>query len=153
MKKLVKVTALILLVACACTLFCGCAPTVGEKGKVSFIVLVDGVSANFETEFDTTNTDMVTLEDLMKYLQENNENFFYSESGGMVYSVLGVTADSASREFWAIYTDCEIDGVPYFDNTWGTTTVRGKTLGSATKGIQELPLQKGATYVLEKSNW
>ena len=148
-----KIVAVLLLVLCVTVLFCGCVPTVGEQGKVSFIVVVDGVSANFETDFDTTDTNLVTLSDLMRYLAENNENFNYSESGGMVYSVLGITADSASREFWAIYTDCEINGVPYFDNTWGTTTVRGKTLGSATKGILELPLQKDATYVLEKSNW
>ena len=154
MKKLVKVFAVLLVFLCVFGVLSACTPQpVGEKGEVYFCVLVDGVSVTFETTFDTSNTDMVTLSDLMEYLQENNGNFTYTESGGMVVSILGITADSLLREFWAIYTDCEVGGIPYFDNSWGTVTVNNKTLGSASKGIKELPLQKGATYVFEKSNW
>ncbi len=151
MKKLAKIITLLCIVMFfACVV--GCIPsTKGEKGEINFWVAVGDVSARYTV--DTTGTDMETLEDLMTYLAEQNDNFYYTQTGGMVDSIIGITADSVKQEFWAIYTDCVVDGIPYFDNAWGTTTIAGKTLGSATKGIVELPLQDGATYLFQKSTW
>ncbi|MBQ2715069.1 MAG: hypothetical protein IJF76_05525 [Clostridia bacterium] len=147
MKKFSKVLVLVLVVLLALTFVFGCG---GEQGYVKLVVMTDMESKTYLV--NTEGTDMAHLGDLLEYLQET-EGLLYTESGGFISSVNGYAPDSTKNEFWGIYTDLKIGDIPYFDNSWGTVEVENKVLGSATKGIAELPLSNGATYVLAISTY
>lgn len=147
MKKGLKLVAVLLVLACVITCFSACT---GEKGEVTLVVMIGEESASYVV--DTTGRDMKYLVDLLNYLKDNEE-FTYVEAGGMVSSVNGYEAKSENHEFWAIYTDCVVGDIPYFDRTWGKVEYSGVTYGSALKGIVELPLTGGATYLFAISTW
>lgn len=126
--------------------------TVSGSAKEGYLHVVDASGTVKSYSVNTEETELSTLKDLLDYFADKEE-FSYTESGGMVISVNGITADSAKHEFWAIYTDVKIGNIPYYDNSWGTAKVNDVEYGSATKGIAELPISVGATYVLKVSTW
>ncbi len=149
MKKFTKVLV-VLLIAVIC--FCAFSACKGEEGNVKlFVIGADGTVKSYFV--DTTGKELVCLEDFMKYLAESEEEFTYTSASGMVLTINGIEPDFSKNEFWAIFTDVTIDGVPYFNNDWGTVTVEDATYGSAAKGVTELPLNAGATYVFKISSW
>ena len=145
MKKLVKILVVIMILTLSLGLF-ACR---GEEGRVTLVV--KGTQIKTYT-VDTTGKELSTLQDLMDYLEENEE-FLYTVESGMVSEINGRVANGANREFWGIYTDLKIGEIPYFDNSWGTASIDGKTYGSALKGINELPLSGGFTYLFEIATW
>lgn len=148
MKKVLKVFVILMIAVMALCAFSACS---GEDGKVNlYVVSADGTSKLYTV--DTTGKDIETLKDFLDYIVENEE-FTYTEVGGMVISINGIEPDSTKQEFWGLYTDLKIGDLPYFDNAWGTATVNNVEYGSATKGITELPLSGGATYIFKVSTW
>ncbi len=149
MKKVLKtliVCALILSVL-ACCFACK-----GEEGNVKLhVVSADGAVKSYSV--DTTDKDLTTLEDFMKYLKEKGEEFDYTASSGFVGSINGITPDLTKNEFWAIYTDVQIGEIKYYDQSFGTCEIDGVSYASALKGINELPLSAGATYIFKISTW
>lgn len=144
MKKLTKIIVVIMI-----AVFALCAFACGEEGKVTLVVIGE---ENKVYQIDTTGKELSTLKDLMDYLVENEE-FSYEEMSGFVNSVNG--KNPSSTEFWGIYTDLELNDIPYYDSSWGTADYDGKSYGSASKGITELPLSGGATYIfmLTQMSW
>lgn len=138
MKKLTKIVVVIMIAVFAFCL-CGCT----KEGKVTLAVVGDETKVY---TIDTTGKNLSTLKDLMDYLSENDE-FSYEEKGGFLNSVNGRLP--SETEFWGIYTDLVIDQIEYYNDDWGTATYEGIMYGSATKGIVELPLSGGATYLLK----
>lgn len=81
-----------------------------------------------------------TLSEAMDGAQENEQITFTVENG-MVTSINGVK--NTSNTYWMIYTDDE-----EFSNTaWGEITYQEKTYASATKGVSELIVKDGKTYI------
>ena len=149
MKRFSKflVTVLVLVVAVFC--FLGCA---GSEGEFT-VVVIRGHDREAYT-LDSTGSDMTYLIDALDALQNDEEtDFSYAVNGTFLTTVNGYTAVSSAHEFWAIYTDCEIEGLKYYDIAWGTADYEGIMYGSATKGITELPLNGGTTYIIKLSTW
>lgn len=145
MKKLVKILVVIMILTLSLGLF-ACR---GEEGRVTLVV--KGSETKTYT-VDTTGKELSTLQDLMDYLEENEE-FSYSVEEGMVNEINGKIPDGEVHEFWGIYTDLKIGEIPYYDDSWGTADYEGKIYGSALKGINELPLSGGFTYLFEIATW
>ncbi len=138
MKKLTKIVVVIMIAVFTLCLFA----CTGEEGNVTLVV------AGNETKtynVDTTGKELSTLKDLMDYLVENDQ-FSYEETGGFV-TVVNDKIPNAN-EFWGIYTDLVIGEIEYFDMEWGTE-VDGKMYGSASQGIEDLPLSSGTTYIFK----
>ena len=83
-----------------------------------------------------------TLLDYMNALQEK-ELLTFSAPGGFVVTMNDRTPDATKGEYWFIYTDDE----DYSNEAWGTYEIEGKTYKSATKGISELPIKEGKSYI------
>lgn len=138
MKRLTKIIVVIMIAVFALS-----ALACGEDGKVTLVVVGDETSVY---TVDTTGKELSTLKDLMDYLVENEE-FTYEETGGFLTTANGKAP--SETEFWGIYTDLVINEIEYYNDDWGTATYEGIMYGSATKGIVELPLSGGATYLLK----
>ena len=81
-----------------------------------------------------------TLKDAMENAQENEQITFTVENG-MVTSINGIK--QTSDTYWMLYTDDE-----EFSNTaWGIITYNEKEYASASKGITELIVKDGKTYI------
>ena len=153
MKKFLKITLVIISIMLVLVAFCGCK---GTKGEVKVIVFGNDGYEFDSYLIDTTGKDIVHLVDALEYLKNDSEiSFTYDGTGGYINSVNGYVpvSGATSGEFWAIYTDCSIEGLDYFDISWGTCDFNNNTFGSASKGISELPLTKGATYIIKLSTW
>ena len=148
MKRFNRVLVMVLALVIALCAFSACS---GEEGKVDLHV-VDASGEVVSYSVDTTGKELATLQDFLDYIADKEE-FAYTESGGMVLSVNGITADFSKNEFWAIYTDVKVGDIPYYDSSWGTATVNEVEYASASKGIAELPLSAGATYVFKISTY
>ena len=146
MKKISKILLITTVVLCLLTCFIGCT---GEKGTVRLVVIVNDKTDVYEV--DTKNTDMNNLLDLMEYVADNNSEFSYDASAGFVSCLNGYTP--SGNEFVAIYTDLVLNGIPYYDHSWGTVEYGEKIYGSASKGISELCLNGGTTYILTISTF
>lgn len=149
MKKLFKILVVILVLLAMISTFCACA---GKEGEFKIVV----IRANSTSEYvlDNTGEGMTYLVDAFDSLQSDTESgFSYALVGGFLNTVNGYTADASNNEFWAIYTDCEIDGLKYYDNSWGTAEYDGVIYGSGLKGVSELPLNGGSTYIIKLSTW
>lgn len=149
MKKLFKSLIVIMLILSISVCFFACK---GEEGNVKLhIVSADGAIKSYS--IDTTGKDMIYLKDFMDYLKDSQEEFEYTENGGFVETINGIVPDSTKNEFWGLYTDLEIGEIKYYDISWGTAELNGVTYGSASKGIVELPLNAGSTYIFKVSTW
>lgn len=151
MKKFSKFFALILVLVVVIFAFSAC---LGNEGEFSIVVIRDGVVEEYV--LDSTGSDMTYLVDAFKALEEDeNSGFSYMLNGTFLTTINGYTATTGatSGEFWAIYTDCEIDGIKYYDTAWGTADYEGVTCGSALKGVTELPLNGGSTYIVKLSTY
>ena len=149
MKKLLKLLVVVMVVVVAFSIFTACK---GEAGE--FKVVVIRGSSEKEYVLDNTGNDMTYLVDALEYLSNDSDaQFSYAMSGTFLSSVDGYVANSNNNEFWAIYTDLELDGIEYFDNSWGTADYDNDSFGSATKGVTELPLNDGCTYIIKLSTW
>ena len=145
MKKFCKALAIILVFLTLAFAFTACS---GADGEVKIIV-INGDQAQ-EYVIDTTGSEMGDLLDAFEYLKEDTGcDFTYELSGTFLTSVNGYSANSSSNEFWAIYTDLEIGGIKYYDISWGTVTYNGVEYASASKGVGELPLNGGSTYIIK----
>ena len=82
------------------------------------------------------------LVDYLNALQEK-DYLTYNAPGGFIDTINDLKPDASKGEYWFIYTDDE----EHANADWGTFDLDGKTLGSATLGITDLPLKEGATYV------
>lgn len=145
---IVAVLLVILIAVAMCTSFVACAPT-----KVNLVFLA-GNDAKEEIVKVSTNgyedgaTLMSALENeknakkVKADLDKTNPNYV------MLNSIYGFEVD-ASYQFIAIYTDI----AAFSDESFGTIEVAGKKYFSATKGVAELPLTAGATYVFVLTNW
>ena len=153
MKKFLKFTLVIISIMLVLVAFCGCE---GTKGEVKIVVFAPNGEDFDSFVVDTTGTDMNYLVDALDKIDGNDTiEFSYQAPGGYINSVNGYVpvSGATSGEFWAIYTDCSIDGLDYFDISWDTCDFNNNTFGSASKGISELPLTKGATYIIKLSTW
>ena len=149
MKGLNKFLVIILVLAVAVFCFVGCA---GSEGEFT-VVIIRGHDSIAYT-LDNTGGEMVYLIDALEALENDSESgFSYALQGTFLTTVNGYTAVSSSNEFWAIYTDCEIEGLKYYDITWGTADYEGIMYGSATKGVSELPTNGGSTYIIKLSTY
>lgn len=84
-----------------------------------------------------------TLKDYLDVLVEK-ELISYEAVGGMVITINGKTADYAKdKTSWMIYSNDSENT----DEAWGTYENEGVTYASTTKGIEELPIKDGCTYV------
>lgn len=146
MKNFVKILAVLLVFCTVFACFAGCT---GEKGEVKLVVILNDDIDVYEV--DTKNLDMTYLVDLMNYVADNNAEFTFEASAGFMTSLNGYVP--SGNEFVAIYTDLELNGIPYYDVSWGTVDYGGKAYGSASKGITELPLNGGVTYILTVSTF
>lgn len=149
MKKSIKVLAVVLTLVALVLSFSACT---GEKGEFRIVVIRDGKVDEYV--LDSTGSDMNFLIDAFVTLQSDTESeFSYALSGTFLSMVNGYTAVSSNNEFWAIYTDCEIDGLKYYDLSWGEVDYDGASYASALKGITELPLNGGTTYIVKLSTY
>ena len=149
MKKLLKVLLVVLTIVLA---FSICTACTGESGEFK-VVIIQG-SVEKEYVLDNTGGDMTYLLDALSYLQnDENSGFTYTMNGTYLASVNGYTPNSANNEFWAIYTDLELDGIKYYDLSWGTAEYEGVEYGSASVGVTQLQLNKNTTYVIKLSTW
>lgn len=77
-----------------------------------------------------------------------------SEDKEFIVSIDGFAPDAGKNEFWAIYTTLgEYNGVSYSTTEWGSFELEGKELGSASFGINGMPLIEGEVYVLAISSY
>lgn len=130
MKKLSKILALILALAC---LF---AFTACGKNQVT----IDGDSVIITADSKEYDLEGKMLIDYMEALKEDGKLVF-EMSGTMVVSIDGKA--NTSNSFWMLYCDDEENS----NATWGTVEYNGKTFASAAFGATELPLKDGVTYI------
>ena len=152
MKKFLKFTLVYISIMLVLVAFCGCK---GTEGEVKIVVFAPNGEDFDSFVVDTTGTDMNYLVDALDKIDGNDTiEFSYQAPGGYIVSINGYVPVSGptSGEFWAIYTDCKVDGIAYFDNSF-TVDYNTKSYGTALKGITELPLTKGATYIIKLSTW
>ena len=129
MKKLVSVLAATLLAVCI--LLCACSVkqiTVLQESD-NFVVLI------FDSGFNGK-----TLSEAMENAKQN-EQIDYTVEKGMVTTINGIT--NANNKHWMLYTDDE----DFANTAWGEITYQDKTYGSATKGISDLIVKDGKTYI------
>ena len=149
MKKLLKILSIVLVLVVAFSIFTACE---GENGQFK-VVIIQG-SSEKEYTLDNTGGDMTYLVDAFAHLQnDENSGFTYTMNGTYLTSVNGYTPNSANNEFWAIYTDLELDGIKYYDLSWGSAEYEGVLYGSASVGVTQLQLNKGTTYIIKLSTW
>jgi hypothetical protein len=88
------------------------------------------------------DADGTSLKAYMDALVKKNK-LTYETSKGMLISLNGREAKAADNEYWMIYTsDSE-----YGSSEWGTYEYDGKTLKSASKGLDDLLVKEGEIYV------
>ena len=129
MKKLVYVLSASVLAACV--LLCACSVkqiTVLQESD-DFVVLI------FDSGFNGK-----TLSEAMQDAKEN-EQIDYTVEKGMVISINGI--NNAGNQYWMLYTDDE----EFANTAWGQITYQEKTYGSATKGVSDLIVKDGKTYI------
>ena len=80
------------------------------------------------------------LIDYMEYLFQKGK-LDYEVKDGMVVSING--KENTLNSYWMIYVDLE----EYSNTAWGEYEYKNEKLGSATLGVESLPLVSGATYV------
>lgn len=131
MKKfLTFAISLIAIVACFFIGACDKSPIQADENTV--IITASDESFDFEGK---------KLIDYMNRLQDKGELTF-EVSDGMVTTVNGKS--QANNSYWMIYTN-DADNS---NEAWGTFEHEGKIYGSATLGVEELPLKEGCIYVL-----
>ncbi len=132
MKKLSKVLALILVVACLFSVTaCKKEPLVIKESDTYVVIKVE-----------TTKTDL-TLADYMAGLEEYKDMFVISN--GMVVSINGIKNAIDFSSCWMLYTDDYREG---FSNAmWGTIEYKEKVYNSAAYGAESLVVIDGATYI------
>ena len=127
MKKLAVLFAFLLVTSvflCACS-----AKSVTVITENDEIVVL-----NFDSGFGGE-----TLLAAMNDAQENEQLTFTVENG-MVTSINGIK--QTDNTYWMLYTDDE-----EFSNTVWETSYQEKTYASATKGVSELIVKDGKTYI------
>lgn len=128
MKKLVCILAASILAACV--LLCGCSVkqiTVLQEDE--FVVLI------FDSGFNGKS-----LSEAMQDAKEN-EQIDYTVDKGMVISINGI--NNVGNKYWMLYTDDE----EFSDTAWGEISYQDKIYGSATKGVSDLAVKDGKTYI------
>lgn len=128
MKKLVYV---VLCLVIACAFLCAC------KTKSITVITEDDnkVVLTFDSGFSGES-----LLIAMNGAQENEQITFTVENG-MVTSINGVK--NAGKTYWMLYTDDE----DYSNSAWGEINYNEKIYGSATKGVSDLVVKDGKTYI------
>ena len=118
----------------------------------------DSVSVSFTEEekkatVEQATEDMVAIRvlktqgkecvlDVMQYLQADGQ-FTFTENGGMITGINGRGNAADWSYCWMLYTsDAELA-----NKEWGEIEYKGKTLGSAIVGANELPIVEGEVYV------
>lgn len=131
MKKFLSLAiSIIAIVACFFISACDKSPVTADENTV-FITASD-------ESFDFENKKLV---DYMNHLQDKGELTF-EISDGMVIKVNGKA--QANGSYWMLYTDDAENS----NEAWGTFEHEGKIYGSATLGVEELPLKEGCIYIL-----
>jgi hypothetical protein len=158
MKK--KLTALFsaLLALCALFPFAACnggdAPSSDGKGNVSLDVNRVSFTAAAEVMALTEKT---SLKDYLDALQKGGELVYGGKEGDYGFYIESVYGKKAEgNAFWAVYTDLvtlEGDDFVYSNADYGTVTVGGKTLNSASVGVSSLPCVEGYTYAIVYSTY
>ncbi len=124
------------------------------KKVLKSLVIVFIVSILFASVGCTKNEDEVVLSvpqsydvedgerliDYMEYLSQKGK-LDYEVKDGMVVSING--KENTLNSYWMIYVDLE----EYSNTAWGEYEYKNEKLGSATLGVESLPLVSGATYV------
>lgn len=124
------------------------------KKVLKSLVIVFIVSILFASVGCTKNEDEVALSvpqsydveegerliDYMEYLSQKGK-LDYEVKDGMVVSIHG--KENTLNSYWMIYVDLE----EYSNTAWGEYEYKNEKLGSATLGVESLPLVSGATYV------
>ena len=124
------------------------------KKVLKSLVIVFIVSILFASVGCTKNEDEVALSvpqsydveegerliDYMEYLSQKGK-LDYEVKDGMVVSING--KENTLNSYWMIYVDLE----EYSNTAWGEYEYKNEKLGSATLGVESLPLVSGATYV------
>ena len=124
-------------------------PAVAKEFQLSS---VSSVSNIIVISLDSTIMSDITGKHLIDYLNAlvAKGYFDYTMEGGMVTTVNKITVDSTKNQFWAIYTDDEVNS----SDLWAAPIViDGKTYNSASYGITDLPLTEGKSYIFKVSTW
>ena len=131
MKKL-TLLALSVLLALSAFAFTAC----GEN----YVFDSDSETAiKVSSDFMEINADTMLL-DYMDKLEEDGQ-FEFEYENGMLMTVNGKSGSDSI--FWMLYTD----DADHSNSQWGTYEYEGKTLGSATLGVEQLPVKDGCVYV------
>lgn len=140
MKKKLSIVSILLVLMLSLCAFAACG-----KGTAKVTVL-NNTEESLVIRADETKED-VSLENVLQELKESGE-IQYEISDGMILSINGRTADSSSGEYWFIYTSLTTyKGVSYSDTSWGTYMYDGAEYGSATVGVDGLPMIEGGLYI------
>lgn len=141
MKKKLSILSILLVLLFALSAFAACA-----KGTAKVTVL-ENKEGILVIRADETKED-VSLEDVMNNLKKSGE-IQYEISDGMVVSVNGRAANSANREFWALYTSlADYNGVAYSDAEYYSYTYGQTLCGTSSYGVGGLPMIEGNLYIL-----
>lgn len=93
-----------------------------------------------------------SLADALKALNDAGEltcDGYEGDYGFFITSLIGVEADAAANEYFAVYTTLsEYEGVAYSNAEYGTYFYNGKTLSSASYGVSGLPMVEGELYAI-----
>ena len=108
--------------------------TVVESSETLLVIRVDKTDGK------------ATLYDAMKYLREEEEIDFESQSstyGEMLKSINGKASDEGSGAYWMSYTS----DADFSNAAWGSYHYGDKELGSCSIGMSSLTVKEGCLYV------
>ena len=126
MKKFLTLAAALFTVL-VCCFVAAC----GSEQPDPLVINASDASFSFEDK---------TLKDYMDFLQDKGE-FSYSVSDGMVTSINGTS--NTTKSYWMLYTSDSENS----NREWGTFEYEGTVYGSATLGLESLPLKEGCIYI------
>ena len=139
MKKLLSLALVLAMALTACFALTACddenenPDNTGNTGNDKEVVI--------EISSDVlTITSETKLIDYMNALKEDGKIDF-EISNGMLMSINGKSGES--NEYWMLYTDDAENS----NNSWGSYTYNEKSYGSATLGVEALPIKEGKTYI------
>lgn len=83
-----------------------------------------------------------TLSEYLSSLKSDGKIQYETDASGFLTAING-RKPAAANEYWMIYTLKE----GYFNNDWGSYEYDGKTYGSATLGITDMPVAANDVFI------